>query len=77
MKTRSDGFFRNNDNCLFEPLILQLVEGDEHERAALARCRRRLDEKILLAALLKGALLHRSHAELVGLGRGAIAGIGN
>ncbi len=70
-------FLRHDDDRLLEPLIVELVEGDEHERAALARGRRRLDEQVLLAALLVGALLHRPHAKRVGLGRTAVAGIGD
>ena len=56
---------------------MELVEGDEHERPALARSGRRLDQQILLAALLVGALLHRPHAKRIGLGRAAVAGVGN
>ena len=77
METRSDRLFRHNNYGLLDALILQLVESDEHQRATLARRRRRFDQQILLAALLEGALLHRPHAELIGLGRAAIAGVGN
>ena len=77
MEAGADRFFRHDDDGLFDALIGQLVEGDEHQGAALARGGRGLDQKILLAALFEGALLHRPHAELVGLGRAAIAGIGN
>ena len=77
MEAGADGLFRHDDDGLLDALILQLVERDEHQRAALARGGRGLDQKILLAALFEGALLHRPHAELVGLGRAAIAGIGN
>ena len=58
VEARADGFLRHDDDRLLEPLILQLVERDEHERAALARRGRRLDKQVLLAALFVGALLH-------------------
>ena len=77
VEARADGLFRHDDDRLLDALIVQLVERDEHQRAALARGRRRLDQQILLAALFEGALLHRPHAELVGFGRAAVAGIGN
>lgn len=77
MEAGADEFFRHNDDCLFDALIGQLVERDEHQRAALARGRRRLDQQILLTAFFEGALLHRPHAEFVGLGRAAVAGVRN
>ena len=77
VEARADGFLRHDDDRLLKPLVVQLVERDEHERAALARRGRRLDEQVLLAPLLVGALLHRPHAERVGLGRSAVAGVGN
>ena len=77
MEARADGFLRHDDDRLLEPLIVELVERDEHERAALARGGRRFDEKVLLAPLFIGAFLHRPHAKRVGLGRAAVAGIGN
>lgn len=55
----------------------QLVERDEHERAAFSRCGRRFDKKVLLAALFVGALLHGPHAECIGFCRSTVAGIGN
>ena len=73
VKAGPDCLLRHDDDCLSEPLIVELVEGDEHERPALARGRRRLDKKVLFAPLLIGALLHRPHAEGIGLGRAAVA----
>ena len=75
METRADAPFRHDDDGLFQPLIGQFVQRDEHERAALAGRRGRLNKQILLAALLIGALLHRAHPKGVGLGRTAGLGI--
>src|SRR3546814_19614037 len=65
-KAGTDAFFRHDDDGLANALVRQLIERDEHEGAALARRRGRLDKKILLAALLIGAFLHRSNAAGVG-----------
>src|SRR3546814_2440191 len=73
----TDAFFRHDDDGLANALVRQLIERDEHEGAALARRRGRLDKKILLAALLIGAFLHRSHAEGVGFIGVTVAGIRN
>ena len=62
IEARADGFFRHHDDDLFDALIGELVERNEHERSALARSRGRFDEKILLAAPFIGALLHGPHA---------------
>src|SRR5205823_10302108 len=62
MEARADGFLRHNDDRLAEPLIAELVEGDEHQRPALARGRRRLDQEVLLSAPFLSALLLRPHA---------------
>ena len=75
VKARADRSLRHDDDRLLELLILQLIEGDEHQRAALAGRRRRFDEQVLLAALLPGALLHRAHAEAFALRRTAVVGI--
>src|SRR6266851_6974741 len=45
----ADCFFRHDDDRLLEPLILELVERDEHERATLARRGRRFDKQVLFA----------------------------
>ena len=73
----ADALLRHDDDCLLASLVGQLVERDEHQRAALTRRGRRLDEEVLLAALLIGLLLHRAHAERVGLRGAAGAGIGD
>ncbi|MBK6708004.1 MAG: hypothetical protein IPG54_11215 [Sphingomonadales bacterium] len=62
---------------MLQSLIGELVERDEHERAALARRRRRLDEKVRLSTLLESALLHRAHPERIGVRGAAVAGIGH
>ena len=76
-EARADGPLGHHDDGLAEALIVQLVERDEHQCPALARCRRRLDQEILLASLLPGPLLHRTHAELVGPRGVAATGIGD
>ena len=75
MEARADGFLRHDDDRLAEALIVKLVEGDEHQRAAFARGGRRLDQQVLFAPLLVGTLLHRPHAERVGLRRDAATGV--
>lgn len=69
VEARADGFLRHDDDRLSEPLIMELVEGDEHQGTALSRGGRRLDEKVLFAPFLVGPLLHRPHAKRVGPGR--------
>ena len=65
VEARADGLFRHDDDRLLEALILKFVERDKHERAALARRGRRLDEQVLFTALFVGALLHRPHTKRV------------
>ena len=67
-----DGPFRHHDDSLFELLVGQFVQCDEHERAAFAGCRGRFDEQVLLAALLVSALLHWAHSESIGASGTAI-----
>ncbi len=69
VEARANGLLGHDDDRLLQALVRQLVERHEHQRAALARGRRRLDQQVLLAALLIGALLHRAHAEGIRLGR--------
>ena len=76
-EARADGPLGHHDDGLLEALIVQLVQRDEHQRSALARCRRRLDQEILLTSLLPGPLLHRTHAEFVGPRGVAATGIGD
>src|SRR5581483_1922913 len=61
VEARTNGFLRHDDDGLLESLILQLVERDEHEGAALARGGRGFDEQVLLAPLFICTLLHRPH----------------
>ena len=68
-KARTDGFLRHGDDRLAHTLMVKLVEGDEHQRPALAGSGRRLDQKILLPSPRIGALLHLAHAKLVGARR--------
>lgn len=65
----ADRALRDEDNGLLQPLVVQLVERDEHQRAGLARGRRRFDKQVLLAAAGIGALLHGPHAQRVGFAR--------
>ena len=71
------GLLRHNDDGLLQALVLELVECHEHQRTALARCGRRLDEQVLLAPLLVGPLLHGPHPKSIGLGRCAVSGVGD
>lgn len=77
VEARADGFFRHNDDRLLEALMLELVQCDKHEGAALTGCGRRLDEQELLTALLVGAFLHGPHAERVRLGGATVARVGD
>ena len=70
----ADRALRHDDNCLAQALVVELVEGDEHERARLPGSRRRLDQQILLTPPGIGPLLHWPHAKGVGLGRRTGAG---
>ena len=74
-KAGADRFFRHYNNGLFQPLVVQLIQRSKHKRAAFARCRRRLDQQVLLASPFVGTLLHGPHAKLIGRGRTAIAGV--
>lgn len=59
-------------------LLSGLVKGDEHQRPALVHeTGGGLDQQVLLAALLVGALLHGVHAEFIGPGRAAVGGVGD
>ena len=73
----TDGLLGHDDDGLLNALILELVECHEHQRTALARRGRRLDEQVLLAAFLVGAFLHGPHSKRIGLSRCAVAGVGN
>lgn len=64
-EARADGALRYHDDALLQPLVLDLVKSNEHQRAGLARRGRRLDEQVLFPALLVGAFLHGTHPELV------------
>ena len=75
VKARTDGPFGHDDDRLAETLVVHLVQSDEHQRPALARGRRGLDQEVLLAALLPGPLLHWAHAEFVGFRGTAVAGV--
>ena len=75
VKACPDGLLRDDDDHLLQSLVCQLVERNEHEGAALARCGRRLDEEILLAPLLVGPFLHGPHSERIRFGRCAVAGV--
>ena len=77
VKTGADGLLRHHDDGLAQALMVELVEGDEHQCPALARGRGRLDQQVLLAAFLVGALLHGAHAQFVGPRRPAVGGVGD
>ena len=71
----ADRLFRHRDNCLFDTLLIELVEGDEHQRPALSGSWGRFEQQVLLAALVVGALLHGAHAEFVGFYGAAGGGV--
>ena len=70
-----NGSLGHDDDGLLDVLILELVERDKHQRAALARRWWRFDEQVLLAPSLVHALLHGPHAEGIGFGRCAATGV--
>src|SRR5690606_17614436 len=69
MEARADRALRYDDDRLLDTLIVQLIERYEHQRPTLARCGRRFNKKILLAAPFVCALLHRSHPKRICLRR--------
>lgn len=73
----TDGPLRHRDDRLAQPLVLQLVESDEHQSPAFPRSGRRLDQQVLFAPFLESPLLHRAHAEFVRLLIGTSLGICN
>ena len=75
IKTRPDGFLRHHHDGLFQPLVMHLVQRDEHQRAALARSGWRFDQQILFATLVISPGLHDAHAQFVRLFRVAVAGV--
>ncbi len=78
-KAATDGPFGHHHDGLLQALVVQLVQRNEHQRTGLARSRWRLDQQVLLTALGVGALLHGTHAQLVGLAgcAGACGGDGH
>ena len=68
-KAATDGTFRHYDDGLPQPLVVQLVQRNKHQRAGFARCRWRFDQQVLLATLGVGFHLHGAHAQFVGLAR--------
>ena len=73
----ADGALGHDDDGLPQPLVRQLVEGDEHQGAALAGSGGRLNQEVLLAAPRVGTRLHGAHAEFVGCVRGPGTGVGD
>src|SRR5262249_34229197 len=61
----ANGFPRHHDNGFPDTLVVQLVERDEHQRAAFPRGRGRFNKEVLLTALFIGALLHHAHTHFV------------
>src|SRR5699024_8828 len=74
---RTDRPFRNRDDNLLPPLIVDLVQGDKHERARLARRRRSLNEQVLRIAPCEHSLLHLAHAKGIGVYRRACLCVGD
>lgn len=66
-----DGFLRDGYDDTFDALVGQLVEGYEHQGAALAGCGRSLDQQVLAGACRIDDALHFPHSEGVGGGGNA------
>ena len=63
-----NGFLRDGYDDAFYALVGKFVEGYEHQGAALAGCRRSLDQQVLAGACRIDDALHFPHSEGVGGG---------
>lgn len=61
----ADRALRHSHNHLAYALVVQLIQGNKHERAALARSRRGLNQQVLRTTMLIHSLLHLTHAQLI------------
>lgn len=61
----ADRALRHRHNHLAHTLVEQLIQGNKHERAALARSRRGLNQQVLRTTMLIHSLLHLTHAQLI------------
>ena len=61
----ADRTLGHRHNYFAHPLVEQLIQGNKHERAALARSRRGLNQQVLRVTMLIHSLLHLTHAQLV------------
>src|SRR5258708_2456655 len=61
----SDRPFRNRDEYLADPLVLQFIEADEHKRPRFTRGGRSFHEKILRTTFGIGSRLHCAHAHFI------------
>ena len=66
LKRAPDALFRHRHHHLLQSLMHQLVQSDEHQRTAFARCWRSLNQQETLLPGLVSLGLHLTHTQSVG-----------
>ena len=69
LERAADTLLWHSHHYLLDALILQLIQGDEHQGAALARRRWRLDKQKAMVAGFVSLGLHLSHTEFIRITR--------